>query len=227
MTWSAELTIRMNEKIAEFPSKTLYGGELVSDSSVATHTLMDLPSVEADGEDAEETLSPPVIFYDTAGCDFRERDEEDELALAKRREGEGGSKSNENEAEIVARVVRRLVALGVPEEEVGIVVPYQAQVAVLAKMLREEFPNMTIGTVDGLQGQERDVVVLSLVRSNEKGDVGFLGQYKRLNVAMTRPRRQLVVVGDSETVAKGSAYLKSWIKWLEDNADVRYAGDEV
>lgn len=84
------------------------------------------------------------------------------------------------------------MALGVPASEVGIVVPYQAQVAVLATLLREEFPDMTIGTVDGLQGQERDAIILSLVRSNATGDVGFLGEYRRLNVAMTRPRRQLV-----------------------------------
>lgn len=70
-------------------------------------------------------------------------------------------------------------------------------------------------------------IILSLVRSNDKAEVGFLGEYRRLNVAMTRARRQLCVVGDSETVGKGSKYLESWIKWLEDHADVRYAGDVV
>lgn len=79
-----------------------------------------------------------------------------------------------------------------PSHEVGIVVPYQAQVSLLSSLLHEEFPDMTIGTVDGLQGQERDAIILSLVRSNPTGDVGFLGEYRRLNVAMTRPRRQLV-----------------------------------
>jgi DNA polymerase alpha-associated DNA helicase A len=86
---------------------------------------------------------------------------------------------------------------------------------------------MTIGSVDGLQGQEREAIILSLVRSNAKAEVGFLGEYRRLNVAMTRAKRQLCVVGDSGTVGKGSKYLREWIGWLEENADVRWAGDEV
>ena len=64
------------------------------------------------------------------------------------------------------------------------------------------------------------------MRSNDKGEVGFLGEYRRLNVAMTRAKRQLCVVGDSATVGKGSAYLKKWMGWLEANADVRWAGEE-
>ena len=64
-------------------------------------------------------------------------------------------------------------------------------------------------------------MVLSLVRSNAEGEVGFLAEPRRLNVAMTRPRRQLVVVGDSETVAKGSAFLRDWMEWLEEEAVVR------
>jgi DNA polymerase alpha-associated DNA helicase A len=86
---------------------------------------------------------------------------------------------------------------------------------------------MTIGSVDGLQGQEREAIVLSLVRSNPIGEVGFLSEYRRLNVAMTRARRQLCVVGDSGTVGKGSGYLKGWMAWLEAEADVRWAGEEV
>ncbi|CAK9781174.1 putative DNA helicase [Cutaneotrichosporon oleaginosum] len=212
---------RMNERIAAFPSATLYGGELVSDESVAHRTLLDLPTA-SDSDDARDVLEHPVVFFDTDGCEFYERSEADDVKSL----GEG-SKANENEAVVVAAWARKLVQHGVAPAEVGIVVPYQAQVSVLAGMLRDEYPEMTIGTVDGLQGQERDAVILSLVRSNEKGEVGFLGEHRRLNVAMTRPRMQLCVVGDSSTVAKGSAYLKKWMAWLEENADVRYAGDEV
>jgi DNA polymerase alpha-associated DNA helicase A len=89
-------------------------------------------------------------------------------------------------------------------------------------------------------GADVQAIILSLVRSNTSGEVGFLGEYRRLNVAMTRAKRQLVgppnhirilahqqcVVGDSSTVGQGSRYLKSWMEWLEANADVRYAGDE-
>jgi DNA polymerase alpha-associated DNA helicase A len=211
----------MNERIAAFPSTTLYGGELVSDASVAKRTLLDLPTAGS-SDDARDVLEHPVVFFDTDGCEFYERSEADDTKSL----GEG-SKANENEAALVAAWARRLVQHGVPPAEVGIVVPYQAQVGVLAGLLRDEFPEMTIGTVDGLQGQERDAVILSLVRSNERGEVGFLGEYRRLNVAMTRPRMQLCVVGDSNTVGKGSGYLKKWMGWLEENADVRYAGDEV
>lgn len=96
----------------------------------------------------------------------------------------------------------------------------------IAGLLREDFPDLVVGSVDGMQGQEREAVVLSLVRSNAKQEVGFLAEHRRLNVGMTRAKRQLCVVGDSSTVSKGSKYLKSWMSWLENNADVRWPGDD-
>jgi DNA polymerase alpha-associated DNA helicase A len=108
-----------------------------------------------------------------------------------------------------------------------VVTPYQSQVWLISSLIHDTYPDMTIGSVDGLQGQEREAIILSLVRSNAKAEVGFLGEYRRLNVAMTRAKRQLCVVGDSGTVGKGSKYLNAWVGWLEENADVRWAGDEV
>lgn len=84
------------------------------------------------------------------------------------------------------------VEQGVPPEEIAIVTPYQSQVSIISSLLHPSYPGMTIGSVDGLQGQEREAIILSLVRSNSKGEVGFLREYRRLNVAMTRARRQLV-----------------------------------
>ncbi|GAW09570.1 P-loop containing nucleoside triphosphate hydrolase protein [Lentinula edodes] len=75
-----------------------------------------------------------------------------------------------------------------------------------------------------MQGREKDAVVISLVRSNDKREVGFLKEKRRLNVAMTRAKRHLCVVGDSSTVMHGGSYLKKWLRWLDENADVRYAG---
>lgn len=75
--------------------------------------------------------------------------------------------------------------------------------------------------MDGFQGREKDVIILSLVRSNDRKEVGFLSDKRRLNVAMTRARRCLCVVGDSETVSKGGKFLKDWMDWLEENADIR------
>ncbi|WVF71157.1 hypothetical protein IAT40_005955 [Kwoniella sp. CBS 6097] len=221
-----QLQYRMNEHIASFPSETLYESALISDPSVSTRTLLDLPSIsDPDSDDAKDVLEHTVVFFDTSGCEFYERTE-GEGESTKASVGEG-SKSNENEAVVVAKWAKKLVELGVPPSEVGIVTPYQAQVSLISSMLHDEFPEMTIGSVDGLQGQEREAIILSLVRSNPTGEVGFLGEYRRLNVAMTRAKRQLCVVGDSSTVSKGSKYLKRWMDWLEAEADVRWAGDEA
>lgn len=196
---------RMNDAIAAFPSDTLYDAVLKSDPSVSARTLSHLVPVP------DDDLSPPVIFFDTNGCDFFERTDE------------GDSTSNENEAVIVQTWAKHLVSLGIEPKDIAVVTPYQAQVALISKML--DYPEMTIGSVDGLQGQEREAIILSLVRSNKKGEVGFLNEYRRLNVAMTRAKRQLCVVGDSKTVGKGSKFLKQWMDWLEAEAEVRHAGD--
>ncbi|KAH9077961.1 P-loop containing nucleoside triphosphate hydrolase protein [Lactarius deliciosus] len=208
---------RMHTKIAEFPSKTMYGSMLTTDSSVATHLLRQLPNVVVSSEeDAQEILETPVVFFDTAGCEYFERLEGD---------SDEGSRCNENEATIVKQWVATLVAMGVNPSQIAIITPYQAQVSLLTSLLRSTHgPELEIGTVDGMQGREKEAVIISLVRSNDKREVGFLKEERRLNVAMTRARRHLCVVGDSSTVQHGSKYLKDWLIWLEENADVRYAG---
>lgn len=208
---------RMHTKIAEFPSKTMYGSMLTTHSSVATHLLRQLPNVVVSSEeDAQEILGTPVVFFDTAGCEYFERLEGD---------SDEGSRCNENEATIVKQWVATLVAMGVNPSQIAIITPYQAQVSLLTSLLRSTHgPELEIGTVDGMQGREKEAVIISLVRSNDKREVGFLKEERRLNVAMTRARRHLCVVGDSSTVQHGSKYLKDWLIWLEENADVRYAG---
>jgi len=126
----------------------------------------------------------------------------------------------------VQKWVGKLVDAGVQPSQIAIIAPYQAQVALLASMLKRTMPELEIGTVDGMQGREKEAVILTLVRSNDKREVGFLKEKRRLNVAMTRARRHLCVVGDSSTIEHGSSYLKRWMKWLEANAEVRYAGME-
>ncbi|WWC89021.1 uncharacterized protein L201_003939 [Kwoniella dendrophila CBS 6074] len=230
-----QIQYRMNEHIASFPSDTLYSSALISDSSVSKRTLLELPSVleNNSSEEAKDVLEPVVVFFDTSGCEFYERTEGDSDGTSSTTKDKGnsnlgeGSKSNENEAVVVAKWAKKLIELGVNPAEIGIVTPYQAQVSLISSMLHEEYPEMTIGSVDGLQGQEREAIILSLVRSSPTGEVGFLGEYRRLNVAMTRAKRQLCVVGDSSTVGKGSKYLKKWMDWLENEADVRWAGDEA
>ncbi|ELU38648.1 DNA-binding protein SMUBP-2 [Rhizoctonia solani AG-1 IA] len=150
---------RMHQKIASFPSETLYGSALISHESVASHLLRDLPGVSADQGLAEVT-SEPVVFFDTAGCEFYERVD-----------GEGdrdeGSRSNENEATLVRKWVEELVSAGLPPAQIAIIT-YQAQVTLLVSMLRPTYLELEIGTVDGMQGREKDAVILSLVRSNDK-----------------------------------------------------------
>ncbi|KZT61335.1 P-loop containing nucleoside triphosphate hydrolase protein [Calocera cornea HHB12733] len=210
---------RMHDTICSFPSTTLYRSKLKSHESVATHLLKDLPAVSQEDE-FSDIVTVPVVFFDTAGCEFFERSEADGLGGGL----DEGSKSNENEAAVVQRWVQKLVQAGVSPGQIAVITPYQAQVTYLTSLLRADMPEIEIGTVDGMQGREKEAVVLSLVRSNDKREVGFLKEKRRLNVAMTRPRRHLCVVGDSETVAQGGPYLKSWMQWLEQNADVRYAG---
>ena len=130
-------------------------------------------------------------------------------------------KYNEGEIAIVKEHIENLRSFNVPENSIGVISPYNAQVSHLKKLIHDELKltDIEISTVDGFQGREKDVIILSLVRSNEKFEVGFLKEERRLNVAITRPRRQLVVVGNIEVLQRcGNKYLKSWSEWCEENA---------
>ncbi|KAH6854230.1 P-loop containing nucleoside triphosphate hydrolase protein [Chaetomium sp. MPI-CAGE-AT-0009] len=213
---------RMHEKIMRFPSDELYEGKLIAAEAVRTRLLKDLPYEVDDTDDTTE----PLIFIDTQGGDFPEKNEDDQDAAGGSKKLTksslyGDSKSNEMEAALVTQHVQSLVDAGVKPEDIAVVTPYNAQLAVLAP-LKEAFPGIELGSVDGFQGREKEAVIVSLVRSNSEGEVGFLGEKRRLNVAMTRPKRSLTVIGDSETVKKGSKFLKDWMDFLEENADLRY-----
>lgn len=175
---------RMHERIMAWPSATLYGGKLQAAPSVRSHLLTDLPDVVAN-----EWTSEALCFVDTAGCSHDESEGDDE-----------GSKSNPGEAELVVRIVQALRDAGVPAAAIAVITPYNAQVQLLRSRLGGD-EGLEIGTVDGLQGREKEACVVSLVRSNEAGSVGFLAELRRLNVALTRARRHLTVVGDSATLA--------------------------
>ncbi|KAJ9638999.1 hypothetical protein H2199_006860 [Coniosporium tulheliwenetii] len=210
---------RMHEKIMAFSSKELYEGKLVAADGVKARLLKDLPYEVKDTEDSRE----PVVFWDTQGGDFPEKTEDEEVGKkAGKGMSLGESKSNELEAALVKLHVRNLVDAGVRPEDIAVVTPYNAQLAVLSQLLKEAFPGIELGSVDGFQGREKEAVIVSLVRSNPEHEVGFLGEKRRLNVAMTRPKRHLCVIGDSETAGRGSAFLKRWMAFLEETADLRY-----
>ncbi|KAH0163196.1 DNA helicase, partial [Aureobasidium melanogenum] len=208
---------RMHEKINAFPSAALYESKLMAAESVKARLLKDLPY---DVEETEDTTEP-VVFWDTQGGEFHEKTDDDDEPKSKS-SLLGESKSNELEAAIVKKHVQSLVDAGVKAEDIAVVTPYNGQLAVLSQLLKERFVGIELGSIDGFQGREKEAVVVSLVRSNAEHEVGFLAEKRRLNVAMTRPKRHLCVVGDSETVGRGSKFLKSWMEFLEENADLRY-----
>lgn len=188
---------RMHENIMRFPSDELYDGKLAAAEGVKERLLKDLPYEVQETEDTSE----PLVFWDTQGGDFSEKSEEEGAS----KKGKGlmaESKSNEMEAALVKLHVQNLIDAGVKPEDIAIVTPYNAQLSLMSAQLKETFHGIELGSVDGFQGREKEAVIVSLVRSNEQGEVGFLGDRRRLNVAMTRPKRHLCVIGDSETVCK-------------------------
>ena len=179
---------RMHEAIMAFSSAEFYGAELKADASVRSHLLCQLPGVAA-----TPLTEKPVYFLDTAGAGYDE-----EL------EPEGQSRRNPLEAELVRRKVHLLLEAGVAPETIGVIAPYAAQV----RLVRDKLPvaGLEIDSVDGFQGREKEAIVLSLVRSNQEGDVGFLADIRRMNVALTRARRHLLVIGDSATLSHHPFY---------------------
>ncbi len=177
---------RMHERIMEWPSRELYEGRLEAHPSVARHLLCELPGVSATPE-----THTPLLFIDTAGCGLEEEVE-----------AEGDSKLNEGEVELVAKHLGMLFEAGLDPGSAAVITPYNAQVDRLRARLGTAYPDLEIGSVDGFQGREKEAIVISLVRSNARGDVGFLSDDRRTNVAVTRARRHLAVIGDSATVSR-------------------------
>ncbi|MCJ1317025.1 hypothetical protein MMC15_002346 [Xylographa vitiligo] len=210
---------RMHEKIMRFPSDELYESKLIAADAVKARLLIELPYEIRTTEDTMESL----VFWDTQGGDFPEKSEDADDDKKKTKSSLlGDSKSNEMEAALVKYHVRHLVDAGIQAEEIAVVTPYNAQLSLLSKELKERFPGIELGSVDGFQGREKEAIIVSLVRSNPDHEVGFLAEKRRLNVAMTRPKRHLCVIGDSETVGKGSKFLKRWMSFLEEHSDLRY-----
>merc|ERR1719391_1146015 len=111
---------------------------------------------------------------------------------------DGISKCNPGEASVVVSHIHNLVKAGVRVEDIAVVTPYNLQVELLRGNLRPQFPDLDIKSVDGFQGREKEVVILSLVRSNPSREVGFLTEKRRLNVAVTRARRQVIIICDTD-----------------------------
>lgn len=196
---------RMHALIQGWSAATFYGGALVPAPAVADHLLCQLPDVHT-----TDATTVPLLFLDTAGCGHDESAGHDDE-----------SKQNDGEAAVVAAHVLALLDAGVRPTDLAVVTPYSAQVRLLRDRLGER-DGLEIGTVDGLQGREKEAIVLSLVRSNERGEVGFLAELRRLNVALTRARRHLCVVGDSATLSAHQG-LAALVEHLQRHGEHRSA----
>jgi superfamily I DNA and/or RNA helicase len=179
---------RMHHAIMEFSSREFYDGELTADASVREHRLSELPGVLA-----TPGTQTPIDFIDTAGASFDEEVEPD-----------GESRLNHREAALVCAKIQELLDAGVQPSDIAVIAPYAAQVRRLRELL--PLPALEVDSVDGFQGREKEAVVISLVRSNPEAEIGFLADVRRMNVALTRARRKLVVIGDSATISAHPFY---------------------
>jgi ATP-dependent RNA/DNA helicase IGHMBP2 len=181
---------RMHQTIMQYPSAVFYQNKLKAHSSVANNLLF--------------TTDLPLTFVDTAGCGFDEKKE-------------GMSVSNPEEAAFVMKHLTQLVEELKKQQpkkrwSIAVIAPYRQQIEALkaqlssSPLLQAYEGNIAINTVDSFQGQERDIVYISMTRSNADGSIGFLADIRRMNVAMTRARKKLVAIGDSATLSKHPFY---------------------
>ncbi len=207
---SRRLTVqyRMHQAIMDFSSQEFYDGQLTAHDSVRSHLLAELPDVAACA-----LTQSPLEFIDTAGAGYDEELEPD-----------GESRLNRQEANLICRKVRALLEGRVPPQDIAVIAPYAAQV----RLLRELLPvaGLEIDSVDGFQGREKEAVLISLVRSNAKGEIGFLADVRRMNVALTRARRKLLLVGDSATLA-GHPFYARMLEYFEKLAAYRSVWEET
>ncbi|MEM1008172.1 MAG: AAA domain-containing protein [Myxococcota bacterium] len=212
-----QVQYRMHEALMQFSSQQFYEGKLVADPGNASHTLYDL------GVKQDPLREHTLVLVDSAGKGWDEQREE------------GGSLLNLESAQRIFAEVQRLLGRGLQARDVGVVTPYKAQVQVLKSALSTHCAEgLEISTIDGFQGREKEAILLDCVRSNMEADIGFLSDLRRINVALTRAKRFLLILLDSATVgehpfyAELIAYVQTHGLWLSawtDNAPPFYFGD--
>lgn len=190
-----KLQYRMNDEIMRFPSEWFYGGMLQSAPEVKYRSILDFDT--------------PITWVNTEEMDCNE-----EFI------GESYGRINKPEAELTISQLKEYITKIGRERflgeriDVGVISPYKAQVQYLRQLIKKDAffkpyrQLITVNTVDGFQGQERDVILISLVRANEKGEIGFLGDLRRMNVAITRARMKLIILGNAATLSRHSFYKK-------------------
>jgi ATP-dependent RNA/DNA helicase IGHMBP2 len=204
---------RMNEKIMAFPSRAMYGGKLRAAPAVAHHVLEDLGVLH------DPARPQPIWLVDTAGKDWlEERTDFDPGGSLNNMPAFSFDPStfNSSNAERVAAEARRLLSRGVAPTDLAVIAAYSAQARRLRLLLAaERAAGVEVGTVDGFQGREKEAVIVDLVRSNDAGELGFLANTRRMNVALTRARRFLLVVADSATLGE-HPYYAELVRYLDE-----------
>ena len=223
-----KIQYRMNEDIMRFSSDWFYGGQVESAPQIKYRSILDFDHpitwidtsneenrITIEGEDAPEDSASTSSSVSAAN-------QNSELNFKEQFVGESFGRINKAEAELtlltLAEYFTKIGKRRVLEEriDVGIISPYRAQVQYLKKLIKKyEFFKpyrrlISVNTVDGFQGQERDVILISLVRSNDEGQIGFLKDLRRMNVAMTRARMKLIILGNKDTMTKHPFYKKLW-----------------
>ena len=195
---------RMNEILMEFPNKEFYEGRLKTDKSVKNITLKNFKiKIPKFGNFWDKVLDPKnvICFLDTSKSERK-------FEIIK---AESTSKSNPLEVEIVKSILEKMFKAGIKKEWVGVITPYDDQLDLLRKSLGEL---VEINTVDGFQGREKEIILISFVRSNKEKILGFLTDLRRLNTAITRAKRKLICVGDGETLKTSPVYSR-FIDFIE------------
>lgn len=220
-----KIQYRMNDEIMRFSSDWFYGGKVESAPQIKYRSVLDydhpITWIDTSNEENQITIEGEDAPEDPASASSAANQNSD-LNFKEQFVGESFGRINKAEAELtlltLAEYFTKIGKQRVLEEriDVGIISPYRAQVQYLKKLIKKyEFFKpyrrlISVNTVDGFQGQERDVILISLVRSNDEGQIGFLKDLRRMNVAMTRARMKLIILGNKNTMTKHPFYKKLW-----------------
>ena len=223
-----KIQYRMNDEIMRFSSDWFYGGKVESAPQIKYRSVLDydhpITWIDTSNEENQITIEGGDAPEDSASVSSSESaaNQNSDLNFKEQFVGESFGRINKAEAELtlltLAEYFTKIGKQRVLEEriDVGIISPYRAQVQYLKKLIKKyEFFKpyrrlISVNTVDGFQGQERDVILISLVRSNDEGQIGFLKDLRRMNVAMTRARMKLIILGNKDTMTKHPFYKKLW-----------------
>ena len=223
-----KIQYRMNEEIMRFSSDWFYGGQVESAPQIKYRSILDydhpITWIDTSNEENQITIEGEDAPEDSASTSssVSAANQNSDLNFKEQFVGESFGRINKAEAELtLLTLAEYFTKIGKQRVlgdsiDVGIISPYRAQVQYLKKLIKKyEFFKpyrrlISVNTVDGFQGQERDVILISLVRSNDEGQIGFLKDLRRMNVAMTRARMKLIILGNKDTMTQHPFYKKLW-----------------